>query len=116
MALDEQLDLNVPSSRTLKIKSSAGIEPSISIEGDRRLYHWATSNLKIPPPVDIFLDFKFDVIKLLEGERPPQPPFQRPGNVAHRPQGVRCQSEDGKVRRDICIAVPQRYIKSHDFE
>jgi tetratricopeptide (TPR) repeat protein len=74
IALDEQLDLNVPRSRTLKIKSSAGIEPSISIEGDRRLYHWATSNLKIPPPIDIFKDFKFDVIKLLEGERPPQPP------------------------------------------
>lgn len=74
IALDEQLDLNVPSNRMLKIKSPEGIEPSVSVEGDRRLYHWATSNLKTPPPIDIFKDFKFDVIKLLEGERPPPPP------------------------------------------
>ena len=30
--------------------------------------------LKTPPPVDIFKDFKFDVIKLLEGEHPAPPP------------------------------------------
>jgi len=74
IALDEQLDLNVPSNRTLKIKSSEGMEPSISVEGDRRIYHWATSNLKTPPPIDLFKAFNFDVIKLLEGERPPSPP------------------------------------------
>ena len=74
IALDEQLDLNVPSDRTIKIKSSEGIEPSTHVEGDRRLYHWATANLKTPPPVDIFKDFQFDVIKLLEGERPPAAP------------------------------------------
>jgi hypothetical protein len=74
IALDEQLDLNVPASRALKIKSPEGVEPSVRVEGDRRLYHWATSNLKTPPPVDIFKDFKFDVIKLLEGNRPAPPP------------------------------------------
>src|SRR5271156_3352546 len=74
IALDEQLDLNVPANRTVKIKSPEGIASSNHVEGDRRLYHWATSNLKTPPPVDIFKDFKFDVIKLLEGERPPPPP------------------------------------------
>jgi tetratricopeptide (TPR) repeat protein len=74
IALDEQLDLNVPQSRALKIKSSAGIESSSHVEGDRRLYHYATSNLKTPPPIDIFKDFKFDVIKLLEGPRHPPPP------------------------------------------
>jgi tetratricopeptide (TPR) repeat protein len=74
IALDEQLDLNVPSDRIVKIKSSEGIQPSTHVERDRRLYHWATANLKTPPPVDIFKDFKFDVIKLLEGERPPAAP------------------------------------------
>lgn len=74
IALDEQLDLNVPANRTVRIKSPEGIKASDHVEGDRRVYHWATSNLKTPPPVDIFKDFKFDVIKLLEGEHPPPPP------------------------------------------
>jgi tetratricopeptide (TPR) repeat protein len=74
IALDEQLDLNVPADRTVKIKSPEGIEASTHVEGDRRLYHWATANLKTPAPVDIFKDFKFDAIKLLGGERPPAPP------------------------------------------
>jgi tetratricopeptide (TPR) repeat protein len=74
IALDEQLDLNVPTNRAVKIKSSEGIEPSSHGEEDRTLYHWATSNLKTPPPVDIFKDFKFDVVKLLGGERPPPTP------------------------------------------
>lgn len=74
VALDEQLDLNVPANRVLKIKSSQGIETSTHLEGDRRLYHYSTSNLKTPPPIDIFKDFKFDVIQLLQGPRPPPPP------------------------------------------
>jgi tetratricopeptide (TPR) repeat protein len=74
IALDEQLDLNVPANRTVKIKSPEGVGVSNHVEGDRRLYHWATANLKTPPPVDIFEDFKFDVIKLLGGEGPPAPP------------------------------------------
>jgi tetratricopeptide (TPR) repeat protein len=74
ITLDEQLDLDVPAGRALKIKSPEGLEPSTHLQADRRLYHWATSNLKTPPPVDIFKDFKFDAIKLLEGNRPPPPP------------------------------------------
>ena len=74
VALDEQLDLNVPANRVLKIKSSQGIETSTHLEGARRLYHYSTSNLKTPAPIDIFKDFKFDVIKLLQGPRPPLPP------------------------------------------
>jgi tetratricopeptide (TPR) repeat protein len=71
IALDEQLDLNVPAGRQLKIKSSEGVETSTHLEGDRRLYHYSTSNLKSPPPIDFFEDFKFDVIQVLEGPRPP---------------------------------------------
>jgi tetratricopeptide (TPR) repeat protein len=74
IALDEQLDLNVPADRALKIKTSEKIEASSRLEGDRRLYHWATSNLKTPPPVDVFKDFHFDVVKLLEGDRPAPAP------------------------------------------
>jgi hypothetical protein len=71
IALDEQLDLSVPKSRVVKVKSSEGVEFSVSVEGDRRLYHWATSNLKRPPPIDVFKNFEFDAIRLLEGYRPP---------------------------------------------
>lgn len=74
IALHEQLDLNVPNSVMLKIKNPAGIEPSVSGEGDRRIYHWATSNLKTPLPVDLFKNFEFDVVKLLGGRRSAPPP------------------------------------------
>lgn len=74
IALEEQLELNVPKDRAIKIKSPKGIEPSILVEGDRRIYHWATSNLKTPPPIDLFQNFKFDVIASLEGNRPTPPP------------------------------------------
>ncbi len=70
IVLDDQLDLDVPNSRALKIKNPEGIEAAISVQGDRRLYHWATSNLKTPPPIDIFKKFEFNVTKLLEGPRP----------------------------------------------
>ena len=70
ISLDEQLDLNLPADRALKIKASDGIAQSTRTEGDRRLYHWATSNLTVPPPIDFFKDFSFDVNRLLEGPRP----------------------------------------------
>ncbi|MGA8036945.1 MAG: tetratricopeptide repeat protein [Candidatus Acidiferrales bacterium] len=74
IALDEQLDLNVPKDRELKLKGPEGIEPSVKLEGDRKLYHWATSNSRTPPPVDFFKNFHFDVATLLEGYRPAQAP------------------------------------------
>jgi tetratricopeptide (TPR) repeat protein len=74
IALDEQLELNVPKDRPVRIKSPEGIEPSISVEGNRRIYHWATSNLKTPPPIDLFQNFRFDVNALLGGNRHVRPP------------------------------------------
>ncbi|MGD0305070.1 MAG: DUF3857 domain-containing protein [Candidatus Acidiferrales bacterium] len=74
IALDEQLDLNVPKDRELKLKSPDGIEPSLKVEGDRNLYHWATSNSSTPPPIDFFKNFHFDVVNLLEGNRPTAAP------------------------------------------
>jgi tetratricopeptide (TPR) repeat protein len=112
IALNEQLDLNVPSNRTLKIRSSEGIEPTISTEGDRRIYHWATSNLKTPPPIDIFKDFKFDVIKLLEGTPPPPPPrvmfstFQSWAEVANW---------YGQLERDRRVPTPEIRAKADEI-
>jgi tetratricopeptide (TPR) repeat protein len=74
ISLDEQFDLNVPGDRAIKIKSSDGIPQSTKVEGDRRIYHWSTSNLKVPPPLDFFHNFTFDVTRLLEGPRPAPPP------------------------------------------
>ena len=74
ITLDEQLDLDVPANRPLKIASPENISPTISVEGGRRHYHWATSNLKTPPQADLLKNFTFDVHKLLVGSRPPTPP------------------------------------------
>ncbi|HXZ13640.1 MAG TPA: DUF3857 domain-containing protein [Candidatus Sulfotelmatobacter sp.] len=73
ICLDEQVDLNVPSDRKLKLKSPPGIEPRIREEGSRRLYHWSASNLELPVVRPPLKDFKFDVKALLEGMRPPPP-------------------------------------------
>lgn len=67
IALDEQLDLNVPDGVKLKIETPKGMQPSASVDGDRRICHWATSNLKTPPPVDLFKNFEFNEVKLLGG-------------------------------------------------
>jgi tetratricopeptide (TPR) repeat protein len=44
--LDEELDVDVPSDRPLKLKNKAGFDPKISEEHGRRIYHWASSHLE----------------------------------------------------------------------
>jgi tetratricopeptide (TPR) repeat protein len=44
--LDETLDVDVPSGRTLKLKCKPGMEPKISEVDGRRIYHWAHSHLQ----------------------------------------------------------------------
>ncbi len=44
--LDEQLEINVPKDRQIKLKSKPGYEPKITEEGDRRIYRWTHSRLK----------------------------------------------------------------------
>ncbi|HEY4932684.1 MAG TPA: DUF3857 domain-containing protein [Terriglobales bacterium] len=46
IVLDEQLEINVPKSRQIKLKSEPGTEPKISDDGDRRIYRWKYSNLE----------------------------------------------------------------------
>ena len=74
ISLDEQLDLNVPRDRPLKIKSPPGVEPTVRDDGHRRIYHWSTYNLQHPAQGFFPKDFKFDVANLLKGFRPPPPP------------------------------------------
>ena len=46
IVLDEQLEINVPKSRQIKLKSEPGAEPKISDDGDRRIYRWKHSHLE----------------------------------------------------------------------
>jgi Domain of Unknown Function with PDB structure (DUF3857)/Transglutaminase-like superfamily len=71
ICLEEQVDLNVPLNRSIKLKSPPGIEPAVHQDGDRRIYHWAASNLRHRDEADFFNNFKFDVPSLLQGVRLP---------------------------------------------
>jgi Flp pilus assembly protein TadD/transglutaminase-like putative cysteine protease len=73
-ALDEQLDLNVPRDRPLKIKSPPGVEPTVRDEGDRRIYHWVTSNFEHPRLGSFSPKPGFDPAQILRGVRAPTPP------------------------------------------
>jgi len=44
--LDETVDVDVPSSRPLKVKSKPGMDPKITEENGRRNYHWSSSHLE----------------------------------------------------------------------
>ena len=44
--LDEEVEVDVPSSRPLKLKNKSGMDPKISEEHGRRLYHWTSSHLE----------------------------------------------------------------------
>jgi TonB family protein len=64
VVLDEELEINVPKSRAIKVKS-AGLEPTVREDGDRRIYSWKTANLEpkeapkteIPPPAVLVSTF-----------------------------------------------------------
>jgi tetratricopeptide (TPR) repeat protein len=44
--LDEELDVDVPSARPLKLKNKPGMDPKISEANGRRVYHWTSSHLE----------------------------------------------------------------------
>ncbi len=46
IVLDEQLEINVPKARQVKLKSEPGAEPKITDDGDRRIYRWKHSHLE----------------------------------------------------------------------
>jgi tetratricopeptide (TPR) repeat protein len=45
IVLNEQLDVDVPRDRKVKLKSKPGSEPKIAEEKERRIYRWTNSNL-----------------------------------------------------------------------
>src|SRR5208337_2560767 len=46
IVLDEQLEINVPKSRQIKLKNEPDAEPKVTDAGDRRIYHWKHSHLE----------------------------------------------------------------------
>ncbi len=44
--LDEELDVDVPADRPLKLKNKPGMDPKISEANGRRIYHWTNSHLE----------------------------------------------------------------------
>src|SRR6266700_4844056 len=44
--LDEQLEVDVPAERPLKMKNKAGMDPKITEANGRRIYHWSGSHLE----------------------------------------------------------------------
>src|SRR5579863_4416337 len=44
--LDEELDVDVPSSRPLKLKNKPEMDPKITEANGRRIYHWTNSHLE----------------------------------------------------------------------
>ncbi|HEY2857062.1 MAG TPA: DUF3857 and transglutaminase domain-containing protein [Terracidiphilus sp.] len=49
IVLDEQLDLDLPAAKPVTV-ASAEVQPTITTNGDRKLYHWANQNLTRPDP------------------------------------------------------------------
>jgi tetratricopeptide (TPR) repeat protein len=45
IVLDEQLEINVPAGRTVKLKNKPGMDPKITDENGRRIYRWTSSHL-----------------------------------------------------------------------
>src|SRR6185503_9804833 len=46
IVLDEQLEVNIPTASTVKMKTEKGFEPAVKEQEGRRLYEWKRSNLK----------------------------------------------------------------------
>ncbi|MFZ0771522.1 MAG: DUF3857 domain-containing protein [Candidatus Sulfotelmatobacter sp.] len=45
IVLDEQLEIDVPAERTVKLKNKPGLDPKIAEEKGRRIYRWTSSHL-----------------------------------------------------------------------
>jgi len=46
IVLDEQVELDVPAGRPLKLKNKPGMDPKITEENGRRIYRWTSSHLE----------------------------------------------------------------------
>ncbi len=46
IVLDETFDVDVPTGRLLKLKTKSGMDPQVSEQNGRRVYHWSSSHLE----------------------------------------------------------------------
>src|SRR5246500_1565442 len=46
IVLDEELEVDIPKARSIKLKVNPGVEPKISEENGRRIYRWTSSHLE----------------------------------------------------------------------
>jgi tetratricopeptide (TPR) repeat protein len=46
IVLDETVDVDVPASRPLELKNKPGLDPKVTEENGRRVYHWSSSHLE----------------------------------------------------------------------
>jgi len=46
IVLDEELEIDVPASRQVKLKNKPGMDPAITEQAGRRVYHWNSSHLE----------------------------------------------------------------------
>ena len=68
VCLEEELVLDVPASRALKIKSPEGISSSVTEQAGRRRYTWKTDNKKAVAQVSPFANFQsLDPAEMLKG-------------------------------------------------
>src|ERR1019366_3723768 len=45
IVLDEELEIDIPVARTVKLKTKPGVEPKVTEENGRRIYRWSSSHL-----------------------------------------------------------------------
>ena len=45
IVLDEELEIDIPAARTVKLKTKPGVEPKVTEENGRRIYRWSSSHL-----------------------------------------------------------------------
>src|SRR6266566_2037940 len=67
--LDEQLEINVPKDRTIKLKTKPGDDPKITEEDGRRIYRWTSSHIDKDEN-----DKKKDKEKEKKASKEPEPP------------------------------------------
>jgi len=46
IVLDEQFDVDTPADRTVKLKNKSGMDPKVTEQNGRRIYHWSNSHLE----------------------------------------------------------------------
>jgi len=69
IVLDEQLEINIPRDSKVKLKTKAGLDPTIKEQNERRVYTWKGANLKRPEKDD---EKERKKMEESDGPEPPQ--------------------------------------------